>query len=166
MTNRMERQQIRQRLETVLASKHFSSRQCDIVVTIYTDTDCSYIRKNDFSVRIKRNPEAHVHDFIIHLYNHDVDIKFTRYGKLTKIVRYPQHNQYVEKCSCKLYKSLPLPKSPRFCFKATCNHGLACATKRRETVDLIVHQVDGLLSRFEREGQPVAHSNSQVTGHG
>ena len=166
MESRMSRQDLRRRLDTILERNQFSNSHCDVVITLYTDPDCVYVVKNDYSVRIKRTPCEPKHDLIIHLYNHDTDLFFSKFGYLSQIARFPEHNLYVEKCCCRLYSTSALPKLLRKCYRTDCHHGLSCHMRRGRVVDDIVRHVEATLTRLEDEGRPTVHGNIQATIHG
>ena len=70
------------------------------MITIYTSIDGSPVQRNDFSIHIKQNWDPPNSDFLIHLYNFDTNVHFSKNGELKFIEYGPDHSLYSEKCSC------------------------------------------------------------------
>ena len=162
----LARQRLRARVDSILQRNQFSNNSCDIVITLYTDQDCAYVVKNNFSVRVRRIRSDLKHDFTVHLYNYDLDLNFTRFGELVDIVRFPAHNEYVEKCECKLYGEYAKTVRIAKCYNANCTHGLSCAMRRKSITDEVLRHTEANLRKIEDEGKPVTHANSQTLHHG
>ena len=156
MESTLTRQKVRERVDLILQRGDFSSRHYDVTITINTDRQSRYVIKNDFSVRVKKQPVQPDNDFIVSLWDLDYDLYFTRFGNLVKIVQNPNHSLYAERCCCKLYKST-VKSEFKDCFDQACIHGNECATKRRGITLEMIRNLETAILAIKAQNH---HSNN------